>query len=125
MPADKGTGDLPMALPGVGVSLRSGTESDLPALVAIEQLCFLPPWSSESFLRDLRNPSAYVLVAEQAGKIIGYLCCWLIGDEAHILKVAVHPNRRRLGVAKGLLLKTLAEVRQKGACTASLEVRRS
>jgi ribosomal-protein-alanine N-acetyltransferase len=46
-----------------------------------------------------------------------------VADEVHILDVAVHPGHRRRGVGRLLLQHILAEARQNGVRSASLEVR--
>jgi len=125
MPADKGNAESQTVQPAGQVLLRPLVASDLPAVLPIEQVSFPVPWTQASFLHELHNPHGRLLAAEWAGQVIGYLCCWLVADEVHILDVAVHPNHRRRGVGRLLLQATLADARQRGACSASLEVRRS
>jgi ribosomal-protein-alanine N-acetyltransferase len=48
---------------------------------------------------------------------------WLIVDEAHIATIAVHPDFRGRGIAKGLMVTALKEIIQQGFHTATLEVR--
>ncbi|MGH7963679.1 MAG: ribosomal protein S18-alanine N-acetyltransferase [Candidatus Binatia bacterium] len=107
------------------VSLRPCGELDLSAVLAIEQASFPLPWQEAFFLAELQNPQSRFLVAGQEGRVIGYLCGWLVADEVQILRIAVHPAHRRQGIGKALLLATLAEAYQEGARAASLEVRRS
>jgi ribosomal-protein-alanine N-acetyltransferase len=49
----------------------------------------------------------------------------VIVDEAHIGSLAVHPDYRRLGIARALLVRSLAAAAGRGATQATLEVRRS
>lgn len=107
------------------VLLRPCVELDLPAVLDIERASFPLPWQEAFFLAELRNPRSLFLVAVQEGQVIGYLCCWLVADEVQILRVAVHPANRQQRIGKALLLATLAEARQEGARSASLEVRKS
>jgi len=58
-------------------------------------------------------------------QIVGYLCFWLVEGETHILNLAVHPERRRQGIASRLLRWGLDYCREKGAREITLEVRRS
>ena len=51
------------------------------------------------------------------------LVLWMIVDEAHIATLATHPEARRQGVAKQLLVKALETAYAEGARTALLEVR--
>ncbi len=107
------------------VFLRPLVVSDLSAVLKIEHASFPCPWKPEFFLSEINNPYARLVVAERAGEVVGYCCCWLVADEVHILDVAVHPDHRRCGIGKLLLQEILAEARQNGACSASLEVRAS
>ncbi len=124
------------------VSVRLCTEVDLAVILEIEQVCYSTPWNRPAFVHELHNPHGRFLVAEQtrpvhyvkpsgeivkkaAKKIVGYLCSWLILDEAHILNLAVHPDYRGCGIAQTLLRQTLTQASQAGACSANLEVRQS
>ena len=64
-------------------------------------------------------------VAEQEGKVVGFLVARRMADEMEILNVAVEPALRRRGVARRLLEATLAFGRASGAKRAFLEVRES
>lgn len=97
---------------------------DLPQVMEIEHLSFSSPWSRSSFLQELDNPSSRTLVAESDGRVTGYLCCWCVAGEIHILNVAVHPGYRRQGIARRLMEEILVRARTEGVRTISLEVRR-
>ena len=107
------------------VLLRPLTKADLAAVLAIEEASFSSPWTRESFLNELHSAHSQLTVAEQQGRIVGYLCCWYVADEVHILDIAVHPDARRQGIGERLLCHAFAVGRQKAARSASLEVRRS
>ena len=55
--------------------------------------------------------------------IVGVLVIWILLDEAHLATFSVHPDYRRLGIAKSLLSEGLLAAYQVGALTAKLEVR--
>src|SRR5438128_1810183 len=99
---------------------REPKESDLPAVLEIERTSFLFPWKEACFRAEMQTPYSRFVVAEEEGRVIGYLCCWLVTDEVQILKVAVHPAHRRQGVGRVLVRETLAEARHSGARSASL-----
>src|SRR2546422_1075561 len=112
MLVNKEAGETQPVQPVRAVSLRPLTEADLPTVLAIEQSAFPLPWTRASFLHELHNPHGRLLVAEWQGRVIGYFCSWLVADEVHILRVAVHPDHRQRGVGRLLLRATLAEARQ-------------
>lgn len=97
--------------------------SDLPEVMRIEREVFRPGWSEQTFLQDLRNPSALYLVLRWQGKIVGYAGMWLVVDEAHITNVAVLPDYRGKGFAKRLIVRLLHLARERGMVRATLEVR--
>ncbi|MEW5767500.1 MAG: ribosomal protein S18-alanine N-acetyltransferase [bacterium] len=99
---------------------------DMPAVLRIEQASFADPWTVGMFLRDIRdNRLAHFLVAKHKGKIIGYAGLWLIGDEAHLVNLAVDLPYRKQGIGRELLMAMLKIARDKGAQKATLEVRAS
>jgi ribosomal-protein-alanine N-acetyltransferase len=105
--------------------IRPLREADIPAVLAIEEASFSSPWSHAAFVHELHNPHGSLIVAEQDGRVLGYLCCWYVVDEIHILDIAVHPEQRRRGIGEQLLDHALAQGRARKAKTANLEVRRS
>lgn len=120
----------------MAIQIRDATKRDLPRILEIERLAFPTPWSLESFERELTLPFSRVMVAVSSeenangengnsGKILGFLCRWLIADECHVLNVAVHPDSRRAGIGGVLMAEAIAEARSKGADVVTLEVRRS
>jgi ribosomal-protein-alanine N-acetyltransferase len=69
-------------------------------------------------------------VAETSGlgetqRVVAMIVIWIIIDEAHIGSIAVHPDYRRRGIGRRILLQALIEAGKKGATMATLEVRRS
>lgn len=85
------------------ITIRTITEEDLAAVVAIEQACYPQPWSELQFLQEINNPVSLILVAELGGNIVGFICRWLIVDEMQILNIATAPQAQRKGVAVKLL----------------------
>jgi [ribosomal protein S18]-alanine N-acetyltransferase len=112
-----------------GLTIREAGLADFFAIWEIEKLSFPTPWSRWSFLMELTQPHSHSLVAgpapSQPWQTWGYLIYWVVADEMHILNLAVHPSRRRQGIARELLAKALREARDQGVATAWLEVRPS
>jgi ribosomal-protein-alanine N-acetyltransferase len=100
--------------------------SDLDEVMEIEPVAFgSHHWSRQSFLNELNNPGGhyYVACAEDDGRLCGYSGFWLIGEEAHITTLAVHPDYRRQYVGERLLLNDIHAARRVGARWMTLEVR--
>lgn len=97
---------------------------DIPAVLDIERLSFLTPWPPEAFQQEVRhNRLARYLVARQGGAVVGYAGVWLMVDEAHITTFAVHPDWRRQGIGRRLLLAMLRVADELRARRVTLEVR--
>ena len=107
------------------ILLRPFAETDLPAVLVIEEASFFSPWTREAFLHELHSAHSRLTVAERRGEVVGYMCCWYVADEVQILDIAVHLEARRQGIGERLLCHALTIGRQKGARSAHLEVRRS
>lgn len=95
--------------------------SDLPAVISIERRSFPSPWSLAMFVLELSKPSGICLAATEGEALLGYLVCSRIDRVWHLMNVAVMPERRRLGIASGLIARLLEETRRELPLT--LEVR--
>ena len=94
--------------------LRKFTPDDLQSVMQINRLC-LPENYLDFFFMDLhqRFPQTFI-VAEEDGKIVGYIICRIeIGlanyglggliKKGHVVSIAVLPKGRRKGVAQALM----------------------
>lgn len=99
---------------------------DVPAVHDIERLSFRTPWPAYAFEQELRsNRLAHYLVARAGDRVVGFAGIWLMVDEAHVTTFSVHPDWRRQGIGRQLLL-SLAELSGAiGARCMTLEVRES
>lgn len=86
--------------------VREMTVEDIPAVYEVEVRSFHNPWMKASFEDELRQKQTDYLVAEEDGKVIGYIGIWDVLGEGNITNVAVDPDYRRKGVGK-LLIETL------------------
>jgi [ribosomal protein S18]-alanine N-acetyltransferase len=93
----------------------------------IEQLSFPNPWLRQAFADELERSWARLEVLRESadGEVVGFCNYWLVTDELHILNVAVHPHRRRLGHASFLLRHILSEAKVHHVRVLLLEVRAS
>jgi len=101
--------------------------ADLPQVMEIERLSFATdPWTPGLFLHELKLDFSRLHLArtdDAARRLVGYACWWLVGDEIHILNLAVHPQARGSGAGRALVQHIVDDARAHGAVSVSLEVR--
>ena len=106
------------------VLIRRGRVSDLPAVMEIERASFPTPWSESAMRRELAcQDNSYVLVAETGKRAAGYVVTWVGAEEAHVLNVAVAPDRRGQGLGELLMLSAIEEAMSRGCRRVVLEYR--
>lgn len=105
--------------------IRPMAEKDVPAIAAIENECFVHPWSALSIEEELNNETARFFVAVFNGTAVGYVGANNISGEVYITNVAVLPRSRKNGIAKALLTKLIARCKAENAEFLTLEVRES
>ena len=103
------------------VAIRRLAYSDLPAVISIERRSFPTPWSLAMFVLELSKPSGICLAATDGDELLGYLVCSRYDQVWHLMNVAVAPERRRAGVARGLIARLVEE--SGGKLPFTLEVR--
>jgi len=116
-------------------------ESDLEAILEIEQQSFNRPWNRISFLEELSHAYSFHYVVRlssdshfspltshfplPASQLIAYIFFHIIADEMEILKIAADPRIRGRGIGFRMVAESLRLAEQKGAVTSFLEVRES
>jgi ribosomal-protein-alanine N-acetyltransferase len=103
------------------IEVRRLAYGDLPGVLSIERRSFPAPWSLAMFVLELSKPSGVCLAADTGEGIAGYLVCSRYADVWHLMNVAVDPERRREGIAEGLIETMLDTAGRDGRYT--LEVR--
>jgi ribosomal-protein-alanine N-acetyltransferase len=114
--------------------LRKFTPDDLASVMQINRVC-LPENYTDFFFIDLhqRFPETFI-VAEEDGKIVGYIMCRVevglasfgLGGlirKGHVVSIAVLPQGRRKGVAQALMTAAMDGMRRYNAKQIYLEVR--
>ncbi|MGD9762955.1 MAG: ribosomal protein S18-alanine N-acetyltransferase [Candidatus Binatia bacterium] len=101
--------------------------ADLAQVMEIERLAFPNAWTPGLFLHELKLDFSRLQLARRddaARTLLGYACWWLVGEEVHILNLAVHPDARRTGTGRALVQRILDDARAHHAVSVSLEVRK-
>ncbi|PYT76156.1 MAG: hypothetical protein DMG40_26680 [Acidobacteria bacterium] len=104
-------------------TLRSYDPHDFAALHRLDQSCFPPGISySKTTLRYfLTLPSADCIVAEDAGRIVGFIVSEENPPLAHIITLDVDAKHRRHGVGAALLEKLESNLALRGVRSILLE----
>jgi ribosomal-protein-alanine N-acetyltransferase len=105
--------------------IRSLTLLDVPLVLTIlQESPEAANWSEQS-LMQIASDGSPTWVAEEAGKVCGFLIGRVVGDEFEILNTAVARTSRRRGIGSKLLVAALEFARQSGSSRAYIEVRAS
>jgi len=106
----------------VQASVRALRESDLNAVMVIEERGYPYPWTRGIFLDCLR--AGYPgLAMEEDGLLVGYALLSIAADEAHLLNICVDPLNQSRGRGRQLLRAIVGLARDRGVQRVFLEVR--
>jgi ribosomal-protein-alanine N-acetyltransferase len=102
-------------------SIRSATASDLERILEIESLCFDSRWTHLQFSASLKD---LFLVFEADQQILGFLiaCTCEIGRRAIIMRIAVDPDHRHLGIGSKLITAALDQFKRSNLKCVELDV---
>lgn len=99
------------------------TAAHIDEVALIEKECFVHPWSRESLENELNNDNTLFYVAEDSGKVVGYIGASIVVDEGYIYNVAVKKEYRRQGVGSALINQLVTFGKKNSLCFWTLEVR--
>ena len=95
------------------IRIRRAEPGDVPAVAALERLCFSDAWSETSVKGTLESPLGYLLIAEEEGAeaagAAGCLIAQILEDEGELLRIAAAPDKRRKGIGDALLRRMLED----------------
>ena len=91
--------------------IRDAQQEDLAKVLEIEKLSFADPWNND-FLEKVSKDIFLVSGEQEVNGFIIAGCCYR-NISATILKVAVHPEHRRQGVATNLLNQLIVNLKNK------------
>ena len=105
------------------ITLRDMTPDDIRAVRRIESLAYEDAWPARTFEEELANAFAHYRVAVEqlpepssalaairrrlAGpheRIVGFMGCWYMVDQIHLVTIAVDPPEQGRGIGRRLLL---------------------
>ena len=106
----------------VASPVRDAAPGDYDAYVALERELGIddPPAAPEAWRAD--NMPRTVMY-ERAGRVVGYATYRLLGEEAHLVHLAVAADARRSGVGRALMHAAAARMRAAGASAWFLNVK--
>ena len=111
------------------ITIRKMTAKDVDQVHMLEKMAFSMPWSRQDFCDMLENKDAlYLVVEEDIRPGIVIACCGMrsIVGEGDISNVVVHPDYRKQGIARQMLVELLKRGREEfGVQAYTLEVRKS
>jgi len=103
---------------------REMHDTDLAAILSIEQEAYKFPWT-EGIFRDCLRVGYRCRVLERDAAIVAYGIASVAAGESHILNLCVPPLLRRQGLGKEMLNHLIEEVKASDVDTVLLEVRES
>lgn len=108
--------------------LRPGTPADVEAMHELDLLCFEKPFRFDikSMRKYATHPEAIVVIAESKGELLGFIVVnptrRRAMHSAYITTLDVHPDLRRLGIARALVAEAERFAVAAGAVTMQLHV---
>lgn len=106
-------------------ALSSASVLDVPALYALDRLCFQErAWSFEAWWEVASWPGWTCLVQRQGKKLIAAMVLLLWPPVAQISSIAVHPAHQGRGLGSRMLAEAIARARRAGCRWVALEVDR-
>jgi ribosomal-protein-alanine N-acetyltransferase len=105
--------------------LRDMTETDLDAVLRIENEVHAHPWTRGNFGDSLRSKYECKVYASEAGEMLGYAVLMLAVDEAELLDIAIATRHQRHGLGRRLLEEMMVLARRANKHRMVLEVRAS
>lgn len=103
--------------------IRRFKPADLQRVYEIEAKSFKDPYHPLFLISLYEQYGDTFLVAEQNGKVVGYVIARKVNAKGHIIAIAVDPEHRCRGIGRALMLAVEEELKKKGVTEFWLEVR--
>ena len=108
----------------MALTIRPATLGDLQRILAIERAsASAAHWSGEQYSRVVE--SGLVLVADDEGTVVGFVCAQGVAGEWEIANIVVAESSRRHGIGNTLVRELLKQIGSRSGPTVYLEVRES
>lgn len=114
---------VPISAAQTRVHIRWMIRRDMPEVLAIEHASFEFPWCEEEFLRVLRQRNCIGMVAELGERIVGFMIYELHRNKIHVLDFATHPDSRRQGIGRQMVVKLVSKLSSQRRNRIALTVR--
>lgn len=86
------------------MSIRKMTESDIPAVIALQNELAFQEWNEKQVLSEVKASYAHCVVYDNGdGTISGYAIFHILGPDTELLSIAVRKDQGRKGLGKSLL----------------------
>ena len=101
-------------------------ETDLDALLALEESCFEDDrWSEQQLASHLKHPYGTSLLFSKGGRPCGFILAHVLFDEAELYQIGVDQACRGQGMGRKMLESLITQLKERGVCRLMLEVRAS
>jgi ribosomal-protein-alanine N-acetyltransferase len=104
-----------------GILLREAESADVDTITSLDHAAFSTEWwySGTTFFRAMHDRTHFIM-AERNGLLAGYGFGHAFGVQAHITRLAVHPEQQGQGLGTRLLEALIMHFRARGAETITL-----
>lgn len=107
----------------ISISFRQLHPGDVDSLVAIEQENTEHPWSKANFVSSMADTNTLSVGLFLERDLIGYALVLVAIDSADLLNIGIHPEHKRRGFGKVLLVHMLSQLKEVSVKALILEVR--
>ena len=92
------------------------------ACLELNELALNGLWGEKQWEQELIDPRRLCIGILKRSKLLALACGWLVLDELQLTAIAVHPEHRRIGLARLVLSALLEKAQLAGSKRATLEV---
>lgn len=105
------------------MQIRDAIVSDIPKIARLEATSFSTPWPEDIISVYLSGPGRVLIVADDAGTVIGYMGLQYVLDEGYISNVCTSAEERRRGIGSLLIDEMIRRANELSLGFLTLEVR--